>query len=104
MSIEDIRKTLTSNQVAKELGISVNTLNNWYKWYYDDTLEKPDDVPPLPAYDQETEHGRRYWSKSDLLWLQSFQLWIPRGRAGVMGAVSAKYWGKRGKRRLDNQV
>ena len=82
---------LTASKVANRLDIAVKTLTNWYKWYSDETIEKPEKFPKLPMYTQEHKNGPRYWSESDIEELRKFKEWLPRGRAGVMGAVSCKY-------------
>ena len=87
----------TATEVSKELNISVKTLNNWYLWYNDKTLSKPNDTPILPDYIQEHERGPRYWTKDSIAELRYFQNWLPRGRNGVMGRFSERYWGKRTK-------
>lgn len=89
-------KKLTANKVAQHLDIAVKTLDSWYKFYNDPEIEKPEDMPELPAYQQETERGTRYWKEEDLPKLEKFQAWIPKGRGGVMGAVNSKYWSKKG--------
>jgi hypothetical protein len=88
---------LTASNVANKLNISVKTLTTWYKWYYDNTIEKPKDFPKLPEYIQDHVNGPRYWTESDVKKLEEFKSWIPRGRAGVMGKINSKYWSKRGK-------
>ena len=92
-----MQKKLSANKVAQTLDISVVTLNNWYRWYHSDEFIKPLDTPQLPEYEQHTSRGKRYWSDDDIIQLQIFQDWIPKGKRGVMGDLNAKFWGKRGK-------
>lgn len=87
---------LTASRVANELNISVKTLTNWYKWFNDDSIEKPQNYPHLPMYIQKTERSPRLWKYEDITQLKEFQNWIPRGRHGVMGKISCKYWTKKG--------
>lgn len=82
---------LTASKVANALDISPKTLNNWYKWYFDSAIEKPENFPHLPEYIQLHMNGPRYWTNEDVEKLRIFQSWLPKGRAGVMGAVSCKY-------------
>lgn len=82
---------LTASKVANQLDIAVKTLTNWYKWYQDSSIEKPEDFPRLPEYIQTHKNGPRYWTQEDVEQLKKFQAWIPRGRNGLMGAVSCKY-------------
>jgi hypothetical protein len=86
---------LTASKVAQCLDISVKTLNNWYIWFYDDNIEKPKDFPKLPDYIQNYPRGPRYWTPEDIIQLKQFQDWRPTGRAGVMGAVSERYYSRK---------
>ena len=42
--------------------------------------------------------------EEDLLQLEVFKVWLPKGRGGVMGEVSARYWGERGERARKNKL
>jgi hypothetical protein len=88
-------KLLSATKIAQALDISVVTLTNWYKWYKDANIKKPDNVPVLPGYYQEHDRGPRMWKETDIKALKDFQQWIPKGRGGLMGKVSSQYWGKR---------
>lgn len=96
-------KKYTANKIAQFLDISVPTLNSWYAFYSGDQFEKPEGMPPLPAFEQEGPHRPRYWDEDALYDLKKFKEWIPRGRAGVMGSLNARNWGDRGKRALENK-
>ena len=85
---------LTACRVAQRLDVSVKTLTNWYKWYNDDTIQKPSDCPPLPDYIQERPGAIRYWLAEDISKLRKFKKWIPHGRNGVMGKINEVYWSK----------
>lgn len=93
---------LSANKVSQYLDISTVTLANWYKFYNSD-IDKPKDMPELPAYEQLHPRGPKYWKQEDLPKLKAFQDWIPKGRGGVMGLYNARYWGARGKRALKNK-
>ena len=93
--MEESIKRYSASYVANKLNISTKTLNNWYKWYQDSTIEKPEDFPALPEFIQESVRGPRYWTESDIKQLKKFQEWLPHGRNGVMGAVSRQYWSKK---------
>lgn len=96
------QKLLRVSQVARALEISNATLNNWYEWYQDESFQKPEDMPPLPEPIVFT-HGkdgeplkvfRRAWKEEDIPVLETFKKWLPRGRVGVMGEFSSRYWRK----------
>ena len=86
---------LTAQQVVVLLGISENTLNFWYRFKRDN----PDNeyAKLLPEYVKASEKSRRLWKKDDLWKFAEFQKSLPKGRNGVMGEVSSKYWSKKGK-------
>ena len=86
---------LTAAGVADRLGVSVQTLTNWYKWYRDDTMTKPEDTPTLPQYWQEHSRGKRLWESADLPKLEEFKNWVGRGRGGKLGEFNRRMWGKR---------
>lgn len=83
---------MTASEVCNNLGISVKTLTNWYKWYYNDDFEKPKNIPVLPMYEQTHKNGPRFWTVECVEKLKEFQKSLPKGRNGVMGAFSKRYW------------
>lgn len=99
-------KRLNASKVARELDISVATLNNWYRWYNDPQFEKPPLTPALPLYQVKIKFvdgaplgwSRRSWAPCDLIALRIFKEWLPRGRNGVMGAYSKRFWGDKTKK------
>lgn len=95
---------MTATQVAQHLEISVRTLDNWVKWYYDPNTHKPVDTPVVPAPTQEWVRGPRYWTAGEVKALEVFKAWVPKGRAGVMGETNSRYWGERGRRANKNRV
>lgn len=96
-------KYYSANKISQYLDISVQTLNNWYKWYNDPNIKKPEDTPFLPPFIQESPRGRRLWSEDYLYDLKKFKEWVPRGRGGVMGQVNFHLWGERGVRAQKNK-
>ena len=85
---------LTATQVAAQAGISIQTLNIWYKFKRDN----PDNelAKILPDF-QIGERRTRYWKLSDVYRLVEFQTNIPKGRNGVMGDITQKYYRKENK-------
>ena len=83
---------LTAQQVVVMLGISENTLNFWYRF----KRENPDNevAQLLPDYTKDSEKGKRYWKRTDLDKLIKFQQSIPKGRNGIMGTITQKYYKK----------
>lgn len=85
---------LRAIDVAYRLGISIPTLNTWYKWYLDEDAEKPEDMPELPMYTKRTAKptSTRYWVETDIPKIKAFQEWLPKGRNGLMAKYNSMYW------------
>ena len=94
---------LTAMKVCQQLDIAPQTLNNWYKWYSSSEFKKPEGMPELPPYEQAGPRAPRFWSEEAVEQLRVFKEWIPKGRGGVMGSYTARFWGSRGKRALKNK-
>ena len=82
---------LTATQVAAQAGISIQTLNIWYKFKRDNPEHELAKL--LPNY-MEGERRTRYWKTSDVYKLIEFQTNLPKGRNGVMGDITQKYYRK----------
>lgn len=81
---------LNATQVAVLVGVTVPTLNSWYKW----KKLNPDHemTKYLPDYTTIENGGRtRYWNQKDVGDLITFRMSIPRGQHGIMGEVTQKY-------------
>ena len=95
-------KNLNALTVCAKVGIGVQTLANWYRFY---KLHKDEEgVPELPSYYQLDIHSIRLWSINDIEKMVQFKQWVGRGRAGKMGSWNAKYWQERGERALKNKA
>ena len=94
-------KVLNAFMVCTKLGVSTQTLSNWYR--YQRSGVNKGDLPVLPAYHQDNIHAVRLWSLDDVDKLTDFKQKLGRGRGGKMGDWNARYWQKRGKRALDNK-
>lgn len=83
------RTLLTIEQVAVNCGVSVQTINNWYKF----KRENPNNeyARLIPDYLTISGHKQRFWDKSDLNALMAFKQKMPKGCKGVMGSVTQKY-------------
>ena len=80
---------LRIEEVALFLGVSVETINIWYRF----KRQHPDNeyAQMLPDYTQDTGRSARYWNSSDIDKLLAFKNARPAGRNGAMGAVTQKY-------------
>ena len=86
-------RLLKVEEIALSVGVSVYTINIWYKWKRsnpDNDLSKL-----LPDYIQEGARQTRYWKQSDVWKLLEFRKHITRGRNGVLGSITQKYTKKR---------
>ena len=87
--MKDTKDLLTVEQVAVLIGSSCKSIENWYRFkreYPEHELAKM-----LPDYIQEGLRQKRYWKRSDLWKFAEFKSKVPRGRNGVMGAITQKY-------------
>lgn len=86
---KEMRAFLSIEEVAVLCGVSVQTLNNWYKF----KRENPDNpfAQLLPEYQVIGGHGQRFWDKSDIDALMKFKHRMPKGCKGVMGSVTQRY-------------
>lgn len=83
------RTLLRIEEVAVLCGVSVQTVNNWYKF----KRENPDNeyARLLPNYITLEGHGQRMWDKADINALIEFKQKMPKGCKGIMGSVTQKY-------------
>jgi hypothetical protein len=89
------RTLLKLEEVAVLVGVSCQTLNNWYRF----KRENPDNeyAKMLPDYECIGGHNQRFWDKSDINSLLKFKLFMPKGCKGVMGSVTQRYVRKESK-------
>lgn len=80
---------LKPSEVAYLIGISVETLDLWYKF----KKENPDNeyAKILPDITYKEDGRLRYWKDDDVLRLAEFKASIPKGRNGVLGSVTRRY-------------
>lgn len=85
----DMRTLLRAEEVAIACGVSIQTINNWYKF----KRENPDNeyARLLPDFIILGGHNQRFWEKSDINAMLEFKLKMPRGCKGVMGDVTQRY-------------
>lgn len=83
------RTLLKIEEVAVLCGVSVQTINNWYKF----KRENPNNeyARLLPNYECMGGHSQRFWDKSDINALLAFKDKMPKGCKGVMGSVTQRY-------------
>lgn len=81
-------KLLRAEEVALLVGISTQTLNNWYRWKH----LHPDHqlASLLPDYIQSGPKQMRFWKKSDIWTIAQFKNAIPHGRNGILGDITQK--------------
>lgn len=96
---------INATELAGMIGVSVVTLSGWYKWYYDDSYEKPEDTPELPPFERvgNNYNGTRYWKLEDVDKIQEFRKWVGIGRDGKLGEYNSRCWGAKGARALINK-
>lgn len=80
---------LSKEEVAVSVGVSTQTLYNWYRF----KKNNPDSEysKMLPDYIVAGNKYQRLWNKDDINKLIRFKNAIPKGRNGVMGDVTQMY-------------
>lgn len=80
---------LKVEEVAVLIGMSSNTIDNWYRW----ARQNKDNeyAKMLPNYVQNGNRQTRYWRSEDLWKLNQFKNALPQGRGGIMASVTQKY-------------
>ena len=83
------RTLLKIEEVAVLCGVSVQTVNNWYRF----KRENPDNAYArlLPDYITIEGSRQRQWDKADINALLTFKRSMPKGCKGVMGSVTQRY-------------
>lgn len=90
MKGEEMSRTLLRiEEVALLCGVSVQSVNNWYKF----KRENPDNeyARLLPEYTTLEGSRQRQWDKADIGALIEFKQKMPKGCKGVMGSVTQRY-------------
>lgn len=84
-----MRTFLRIEEVAILCGVSVQTINNWYKF----KRENPNNeyARLLPEFECVGGRKQRYWDKTDVDALIAFKSKMPKGCKGVMGSVTQRY-------------
>lgn len=82
-------RLLRVEEVALQIGVSVQSINVWYRWARQNSDNEYAKI--LPQYIQTTSRSVRYWRQSDIWKLLEFKASIPHGRNGVLGSVTQKY-------------
>ncbi len=94
---------LSPHQVCMELGITIDTLYRWYRWWGNDNFEKPKGLYLPPFYIKDRKKSK-YFKEEDLPALMKFREDIRGPYRGAMSEFNAcLLWGKRGERALKNK-
>ena len=91
----DRTKLLTIEEVAVSVGVSVQTINIWYRW----RKQNPENerAKLLPDFIQTKPRQIRFWEPQDVLKLIEFKNSVKIGRNGIMGQITQKYVKKENK-------
>ena len=83
------KKKLRIEEVALVVGVSIQTINNWYRWK---KLHEDDELATLlPNYEQVGERQIRYWDQNDVWSIMEFKKRLPHGRNGILGEITQKH-------------
>lgn len=92
----DGEKLLNLNEVALLVGVSVQTINSWYRWK---NMHPNHEYSKLiPEYARIGGRRTRFWKQSDVWKLVEFRGNISHGCKGFMGDVTQMYVKKRPKK------
>ena len=92
-SVPSNEKLLNLNEIAMLVGVSVQTINSWYKWK---KIHPENELTKLiPDFVRIGNRNTRYWKQSDAWKLIEFRSSIPQGRNGIMGDVTQQYYRKK---------
>jgi len=80
---------LRVEEVALLCGVSVQSVNNWYRFKRENPYNEYARL--IPNYITLEGSRQRRWKKSDVAALVEFKQKMPRGCKGVMGSVTQKY-------------
>ena len=84
-----MKTLLKIEEVAVLVGVSVQTINNWYAFK---RLEPDNEYAQmLPEYEQQGERQLRLWDKADIQKFIAFKRALPRGCKGAMGKITQRY-------------
>ena len=95
-------KMLNLNEVALLVGVSVQTVNSWYRWK---KLHPEHELSKLiPEFTRGGNRNTRYWKQSDVWKLIEFRSSIQQGCKGFMGDVTQAYTkSRKAKKQKENQ-
>lgn len=81
-------RLVNAMEVSLLAGITVPTLNRWYKWKH----SNPDHelVKLLPDYIRIGNKQTRYWKEKDVYKIIEFRSKLPQGRAGILRKTKEK--------------
>ena len=88
-------KLLTIEEVAVAVGISVQTLNIWYRWKKQNPEHERAKL--LPDFIQAKPRQIRFWEPQDVMKLIEFKNSVKTGRNGIMGQITQAYVKKENK-------
>lgn len=99
-------KKFKVERVAVQIGCSVHTIDNWYRWKRaaenDPTMREQyaKYLALLPDPIKDSIRQTRFWTKEHIQSLKQFKKVIPKGRNGIMGITTHK-GGKNGTKETD---
>lgn len=79
---------VTATEVCVMVGISIYTLNTWYKFKKLHPKHELSKLLPKPV--QANSRAPRLWKRSDVEGIMEFKSRRPKGRNGVMGDLQPK--------------
>ena len=90
-----MEKLLRIEEVAVLVNVSVKSINEWYVFKRTEPENEYAKLLPDPIFDN---RGRRLWREADIDKFIKFHNEIPKGRNGIMGKVTQRYYKNRGRK------
>lgn len=75
---------VTAEEIAYHIGVSVRTIDLWYKW----KRRNPNHPLAKLLHDPTRINKRRYWKAKDVTDIEVFQNSIPRGPGGLFAEIT----------------
>lgn len=94
---------VSAGRACLEIGITVDTLYRWYRWWENPNFKKPKGIY-LPPYYHKDRRKTKFFKKEDIPHLAKFARDVRGPYKGCMSEFNAALmWGKRGSKILQNK-
>ena len=98
--VKEQDRLLRIEEVSLYVGSSIYAINYWYAW----KRKHPENeiAKKLPEFIQDHPRGTRMWKESELWRIIEFKQALPKGRNGILGDITQRYWHKKKNEEKEN--